>query len=354
MQFSPESHIGHGPTAEAVVEMGDTESHFAVGIGDKEARYAVARVLEEVRTHADKIGFDDPLLMPEQEPDSIIEEIEGKLLDKDTKEVVLRGDLGKAVLSAVEAAAESEELDCQVTAIRLISKFEANEADQETEADEVLGSTELMERRRAKTQKQMEMRERLEARRKANAHRLTNVMDQEEISPTMPEPIWVDQEGKPLAKGEYLRLNNPEEMLVTYRAVKLLQDARHGERHETTLDQMIDDGEVVADLKGEEAQVARGALRLMAHGFLKEGNTDPFSHQKMSAEHIAGDRKLAKRMLDIRAQGPKTIEYVSVDSKEPVRVMDRAVVAAKRDLKVVAEPNTIDQDTQEMPIKRAA
>lgn len=143
---------------------------------------------------------------------------------------------------------------------------------------------------------------------------------QEEVKhyhPTKPEPIYVDQSGNEIAQGEILKLSNPEEMMVTYRAVDLLRAEREAQgifdntSAKADLEGQLDEGKFVADLRGQEALFAREALSRVAAGEVDDANEELRSALKY-------DKDVATNMLEIRSQGPKQLEAVEINPDDEV------------------------------------
>jgi|GEM_PF-5269624 len=130
-------------------------------------------------------------------------------------------------------------------------------------------------------------------------------------TPTKPEPIWVNQKGEKLDKGEYLRLSNFENITTASRATKLLEKKLGHDSSAPTIAAEVEDTDVLSiDLKGGEAQFVRSALKQVASGEIAEESWDE--------KEAAAQRRSAKLILDTIVQGPKQIETVHLDSSEDV------------------------------------
>ena len=103
---------------------------MVVHLGDFEAKVALEKILLELADHGKEIGYDDPRLIPEAEPDSVITALESQLFRNDDEPVTLEGQIGEAVLEAVQTAAESDEMKCQ-NAARFMLGMELVEEDKD-------------------------------------------------------------------------------------------------------------------------------------------------------------------------------------------------------------------------------
>jgi len=272
--------------------------------------------------------------------------------------VLVTGQLAQYLVDKAAIIAEQPTSESQIAAIKFTARHEAAQAPTE-ESDPFEHLSEAAQhaiRMNRSAQNldpseldgvQMTRKAELEAhRRLASAKHVAKLVDKNRraSTDTQPEPIWVDQNGFELGKDEYFRADNFSESATVLKALDRYLDATG--RQDEIQDYYDDtfENQTLLEFKGEKAQDVHNALRMVAEQSVEEAREATkqafldYGERYVSDTELESDKKFAKRMLEMRAQGPKVIERVEIaPDDEVVRTGNNHNV--KPNLKLIQSPS---------------